>query len=340
MRKLALLLALLMVMGLVACGESTKKDEEKDPAPAPDTEDNGKEDDKEDDNNSGNDQNDNNNNNQGGDKDDEPEIEDDGKFIEENAADFEKPFSGFEKLTVENGKVSVGELLLISPEHPVNSDNATEIVRIKDYNYNGFSSVMSSKTKLNYVAMRKLQEMTYNMHQAKSVNYLYCVQAGYLTNAEVTELNKNYPSEYPQKGGESVLNTGYGVVVSMYTGAMNYGFRDSAISGIASWTEENAHKYGFIFLADVGANASLRYVGAPHATYMKENSLDLEGYVEKLKDGEKLEIKTENDLTYTVYYVAASDGATTEIDVPTGMVYSISGDNVGGFIVTVKGVCR
>ncbi len=337
MRKLALLLAILLVVGLVACGESAKKDEEKKPSPTPDTENNNNQTHGDDENNGGEDDN-----NNGGDQNDDPDegIVDDGKFIEENTADFNKTFGGWEKLTLENSKISVGELLLISPEHTVDSAHATDIVRIKDYSVNGLSSVMSAKTTLNYVTMRKLQEMTHYMHEAMSVNYLYCVQAGYLTNAELNELNKNYPLEYPQKGGESALNTGYNAVVSIYTGAMNYVFRDNSVTNIAKWTEENAHKYGFVFLADAGENASLRYVGAPHAAYMKENNLDLDGYIEKLKDGEKLEITTYNDLTYTVYYVQASEGATTEIDVPTGMVYSVSGDNVGGFIVTVKGVCR
>ncbi len=42
-----------------------------------------------------------------------------------------------------------------------------------------------------------------------------------------------------------------------------------------------------------------------------------------------------DDASYDIFYVAAS-GAQTEISLAEGANYTISGDNVGGFIVTVK----
>lgn len=73
---------------------------------------------------------------------------------------------------------------------------------------------------------------------------------------------------------------------------------------------------------------------------MYKNDLDLAGYLAVLKNGEKLQITDDRNLTFTVYYVEASDSSVTEISVPTGMVYSVSGTNEGGFVVTVKGICQ
>ena len=269
-----------------------------------------------------------------------PDIEDDGKFLTEDPEEFAKEFTGYETITVDNAALVKGELVLVGTEHSFDAANATQIVRVKDYNLNGFSSVMTSATKLNYVALRKLQELNCDMQKAQSVTYLLCIQAGYLTNDELANLHENYPDEYPEEADKSDLHTGNAAVLSVFTGAMNYGFRNSAVTKLAQWVEENAAKYGFIQGDDIGENAKLRYVGVPHATYMKANGLDLEGYLSQLKNGEKLQITDHRDLTWTVYYVSAAEGASTEIEVPTGMSYSISGDNNGGFIVTVKGICQ
>ncbi len=335
MKKLALLLSLVMMLSLLmACGEETEKNQPEtapvvtEPATPPVTppETNSTVVDPE-----------TKPNNQ---PKPDPGPVDDGKFLEEDVTEFQKEFTGYEKLTVENNSIAKGDLVWVDGEHMYDSANASDIVRVKDYDSNGYSSVLTSSTKMNFVALRKMQEMNAAMQEAKQVTYLLCIQAGYLTNDELTNLHENYPGEYPEEGGKSDLNTGNAAVISVFTGAMNYGFRNSAASAIAQWTEENAAKYGFIFGDDIGENAKLRYVGVPHATYMKANGLDLAGYLTKLQDGEKIQITDHRDLTWTVYRVAASDAQSTEIDVPVGMTYSISGDNNGGFIVTVKGICQ
>jgi D-alanyl-D-alanine carboxypeptidase len=89
----------------------------------------------------------------------------------------------------------------------------------------------------------------------------------------------------------------------------------------------------------------LRYVGVPHAVYMTENNLCLEEYLELLRTSHKyedtpLEI-TAGDKDYLVYYVAANtaEGSNfTSIPVPPASegTYTISGDNMNGFVVTVE----
>jgi D-alanyl-D-alanine carboxypeptidase len=235
--------------------------------------------------------------------------------------------------------VATGNLVLVDEDHLYNSADSAETVRVKDYNTNRLSFVSSSKIHMNFVALRKMQEMTAAMQGALNVNYLYCIQSGFVTNEEMATLHANYPREYPDAEGTSELHTGLAATLSVYTGAMNYGLRNKAVANIANWTDENAHKYGFVMGEDVGENGQMRYVGVPHATYMKKNSLDLAGYLAVLQNGEPLQITDDGGLNWTVYRVAASEGESTEIQVPTGMVYDISGDNNGGFIVTVKGVC-
>ena len=118
-------------------------------------------------------------------------------------------------------------------------------------------------------------------------------------------------------------------------------------TGIYSWIDEHASDYGFVvrypegkevFTNERARTQTYRYVGVPHSTYMKQNNLCLEEYIEKLKSytiNKPLEISSGTSL-YKVYYTASGDGTTTDVGVPLGSDYEISGNNQDGFIVSVK----
>ena len=116
-----------------------------------------------------------------------------------------------------------------------------------------------------------------------------------------------------------------------------------------SWIYDNAHKYGFIIRYpdackdhtgfDSTKRVHLRYVGVEHATYIYANGICLEKYLEILRNqhnsvDKPLAITTAGK-TYEVYYVKYN-GNPTKIPVPKDAVYTISGDNMNGFIVTVE----
>jgi len=119
------------------------------------------------------------------------------------------------------------------------------------------------------------------------------------------------------------------------------------------WLKAHCAEYGFVLRydaskADITGVADepnhLRYVGVPHATYMNKHNLCLEEYLELLRSSHKyedtpLEINA-GEKDYLVYYVAANTtaGAFTSIPVPPASegTYTISGDNMNGFIVTVE----
>lgn len=115
----------------------------------------------------------------------------------------------------------------------------------------------------------------------------------------------------------------------------------------ADWIYENCYKYGIIcrYPSDKtsitgisGYEYCFRYVGVAHATYMKQNNLCLEEYIELLRTsysgGNVLNI-TDNNSAYQVYYVSASSDELTTVPVPKNYQYSISGDNKSGFVITV-----
>ena len=132
---------------------------------------------------------------------------------------------------------------------------------------------------------------------------------------------------------------------------------DDINESLESWLEKNAYKYGFIQRYPAGKESitgvsdythCYRYVGVEHATYMKNNKLCFEEYIEKLENDKPtienpLIIKASTG-TYAVYYYA-SNGASTDVQVPVSNPtpagtesnpFTVSATNYGGIIVTVK----
>lgn len=115
---------------------------------------------------------------------------------------------------------------------------------------------------------------------------------------------------------------------------------------IYGWIYDNAAKYGFV-LRYPEAKTSVtgitdepwhfRYVGRGHAAYMTENDLTLEEYIALLyqypADGKHLTFSYDG-IHYEVYY-AGANGEETEVEVPSDAMYTVSGNNWDGFIVTI-----
>ena len=111
---------------------------------------------------------------------------------------------------------------------------------------------------------------------------------------------------------------------------------------------ENLHKYGFILRYPDGKSSitraeckpgHIRYVGVPHAYVIAQNNWCLEEYTASIRDehpidGEHLIVEDDMGGKYEIYYVKAT-GELTDVRVPADKPYTISGNNVDGFVVTV-----
>lgn len=116
------------------------------------------------------------------------------------------------------------------------------------------------------------------------------------------------------------------------------------------WIYEHAHEYGFILRypdecsAHTGFDSKerirLRYVGIAHATYIYEQGICLDEYLDRVKEysyQSPLTIEASGH-TYLVYYVKCTSDP-TELPIPENTDpenYTVSGDNMGGFVLTVK----
>ena len=109
----------------------------------------------------------------------------------------------------------------------------------------------------------------------------------------------------------------------------------------AKWITENYKYYGFImrypankesYTGIAGESNHFRYVGIPHSIYITEKGICLEEYLQLVRRhpyGDPLTVSAEHD-EYLIWYCK------DEITVPQNGSYSVSGDNLGGFIVTYR----
>lgn len=118
--------------------------------------------------------------------------------------------------------------------------------------------------------------------------------------------------------------------------------------GAYSWIHKHADRYGFIVRYPENKSKitgisyepwHFRYVGKPHAEVMTVKNMVLEEYIEyvkQFKPGKNhLYIQGSDGQDYEIYFVKATEDEIL-VPVPKHDTYSISGNNVDGFIVTVS----
>jgi D-alanyl-D-alanine carboxypeptidase len=105
------------------------------------------------------------------------------------------------------------------------------------------------------------------------------------------------------------------------------------------WLADNSYRYGLILRYPQGATHitgiefepwHFRYVGRPHAYYMQQNNLVLEEYIELIQNTGGISFGFDGR-TYRVLHKVPQNGM---IYLPFELDFTISGDNMGGFIVT------
>lgn len=253
-----------------------------------------------------------------------------------------------------------GFLVLVNKEHPYIFDNMPSIVA-KESNI----SIYSAKSQNYFV-----KDINVMMDQTAidAFNVMmddYYAQNGNKKNIIVTQGLRTYEEQQAmleakiaqygenqtiaQTPGNSEHHTGLAFDISTYVDSIMGTFTGD---GEYKWVHDNAHKYGFVLRYPEGKEDitgisyeswHFRYVGIPHAQYMYRNGLTLEEYISVLSSCkfDESELSVTDEATgeiYSIYAVpVANDGA--QVPVPSGASekeYTLSGDNCGHVIVTVK----
>ena len=145
-----------------------------------------------------------------------------------------------------------------------------------------------------------------------------------------------HAKRYVAHPGGSEHHTGLAADLNVYN-VSNGTCYDFDGQGDYKWIYDHCADYGIIlrYGADKESITNIapeswhfRYVGIPHAKYMTENNLCLEEYIELLH-----QYTVQNPLSYEGYSIYFCPQ--NELYVPESGDYTVSGNNVDGFIVTV-----
>lgn len=210
-------------------------------------------------------------------------------------------------------------------------DNGEELCNVYESRVESYA-VSSIDTELSTSVVTELNSMLTEYYQSTGNSYAM-IKSGYISQDDLVDYS------------QCDHVTGLSFDLSSYDGTTTTDYNGT---GDFSWVADRANKYGFIQrypsnkvdITGIDEPSHFRYVGLPHSQYMTENSLCLEEYLDLVRQytyDNPLEYTTFNGRTYNVYYVKVDENnKTTNIPVLMDMEYSISGDNVGGYIVTVK----
>lgn len=258
--------------------------------------------------------------------------------------------AAYESVIKSSADIGRGKLILVNNDYQFvfSGNEETEYIQLNTLS-NDTYYVKDNTVLVNEFLIDPLNTMLDDFYaqKGKQINvisgyrsYEYQMQL-YAEDLEITGLDYSTLVALP---GSSEHHTG----LALDFGILNNGeFYSYDGIGDESWINENCHNYGFILrylenkedLTHIQYESwHFRYIGAEHAFVVNYFDMCFEEYINMLKSYEfgkrHLGIKT-SDGNYEIYYVPANQ-AQTQIFVPKSREYEISGNNVDGFIVTVK----
>ena len=241
-------------------------------------------------------------------------------------------------------KIYQGDLVIVNADYdykfPEGDTTLLTVFDNKNHNYNASDYSVTLDA---WVIESLNRMMTAFLKEENRENSNIWIIDGYRTKETQEEKYQNGESVF--EAGHSEYHTGRTFDMSVIDDDGNhYAF---SAEGEYEWFAENASKYGFIirFPDDkkeiTGENPrprTYRYVGYPHSRYMYKNNLCFEEYIEELKTYTKDEplVFDDDGEEYSIYYVKAEKNSETEVPVPKHSFYTVSGNNIDGFIVTVE----
>ena len=249
--------------------------------------------------------------------------------------------------TIQNTLLRRGSMILVNNAYGY-EEFEEDLVSVYE-NKNEFYYVSSIDLLMRKDAVEAMNEMMAAFHDETGLKNVQIV-SGYRTKEHQQELYKadegEEGSKTVAKPGHSEHQTGLACDFNLFFGDYSDDFDGT---GDYTWFAENCAEFGFIlrYPEDKIETTEIayepwhfRYVGEPHASEMTSRGLCLEEYIELLSaytyDGEHLEITGLDGQKYEIYTFPAdilSD--TTTVPVPADQGYTIHGNNIDRYIVTV-----
>ena len=259
------------------------------------------------------------------------------------ATEAKPPAGGYQTISKASDDIHSGDLILVNADNPCDFDTiAIEDGTSADINLVTIKSILDTKSERHYSAADWEVGLDRTAAYAMDAWFEGFYQA---TGNTDIRMIKGYTAD----SGDYDFRAGRTLTMGIYPDSGSSNFYKP--EGDYAWLDEHAAEYGFVVrypedkieLFDdtitSRTSATYRYVGIAAATYMRSNSLCLEEFLKEMKNYsiDSMLRVTSGDAQYGLYYIPANtSSAETSFGVPSGDTpYTISGNNVDGFIITV-----
>lgn len=243
--------------------------------------------------------------------------------------------------------IHYGELILLNNDYQYYFEQDPKLFSVYDLKINSYK-VKDKNVLLRENPILRFNELMKDFEAAENETSVG-ITSGYRTkeyqqtllNNEIKNSNAVEAAAWVAKPGYSEHHSGLAFDLGIYPN--NGGYEDYTGDGKKKWINNHCYRYGFILrypenkksITEINYEPwHFRYVGIPHSYVIQENQFCFEEYIEYLKNFEftqKHLFVTVNNVDYEIYYTKETD-----VPVPKTESFTISGNNVDGFIVTVK----
>ncbi len=257
--------------------------------------------------------------------------------------------SNMVRLNLAYSNIHMGNLVLVNRKYPINKQEALTIYNLESVSPE-HTNILLEKTAA--VMLRKLiQDCGVETEIVPVSGFRPLSEQIAIFNDSMNENGEEFTSKYVALPNHSEHQTGLAIDVAKNEADIDFICPSFPYEGKCQEFREKAAQYGFIERYPKGKEAitgishepwHFRYVGNPHSQIISDNNFTLEEYVEYLKqfpyEGMHLQVINHRRRA-EIFYVNAKK-RTTSVYLPENLSYSVSGNNIDGFIVTVWRQCN
>ena len=246
------------------------------------------------------------------------------------------------KIELHRKNIYTGNLILVNADYPYNEQvNETDLVNVDK----SACDVLLERRAVTLLS--KLMEEINGWGQISAVSGWRSMQEQENIYAQsLKENGSEFTQKYVALPGHSEHQTGLAIDLALTSDNIDFIRPDFPYTGICQTFRELSSQYGFIerypqkkeSITGIAHEPWLfRYIGVPHAEIMKKNDLCMEEYIPFIKQfayGEQKYNFTVAQKNFSVSYLPASEAEVVCIEIAEDVPYTISGNNIDGYIIT------
>lgn len=246
------------------------------------------------------------------------------------------------KIELHRKNIYTGNLILVNADYPYNEQvNETDLVNVDK----SACDVLLERRAVTLLS--KLMEEINGWGQISAVSGWRSMQEQENIYAQsLKENGSEFTQKYVALPGHSEHQTGLAIDLALTSDNIDFIRPDFPYTGICQTFRELSSQYGFIerypqkkeSITGIAHEPwHFRYIGVPHAEIMKKNDLCMEEYIPLIKQfayGEQKYNFTVAQKNFSVSYLPASEAEVVCIEIAEDVPYTISGNNIDGYIIT------